>query len=118
MTDLFKNVFWSIIVGGRGGGCTVLFHMLKYVSVVQAVYEEEVACHYRPLLEIYLLPISGLLFIPDYLKTQEMCNKEVDIKPQFLVLVPDHLKTEEMCNKAVCKHPWLLKHVSDWFVTQ
>ena len=114
MIDLFKNVFWYIIEGA----CTVLLHMLKYVPGAQKACEEEVTCQYRPLLEIYLLPISGLFFIPDHFKIQEMCNKEVDIRPHFLVLVPDHLNTEEMCNKAVCKHPWLLKYVLDWFVAE
>ena len=114
MIDLFKNAFWYIIEGA----CTVFLHVLKYVPGTQEAYEQEVVRHYRPLLEIYLLPMLGLFFIPDHLKTQEMCNKEVDIKPHFLVLVPDRLRAEEMCNKAVCKYPWLLKYLPDWFVTQ
>ena len=83
-----------------------------------SVQRSVVVRHYRPLLEIYLLPMSVFFFIPDHLKAQEMCNKEVGIKPHFLVLVPDRLKIEEMCNKALCKHPWLLKYVPAWFVTQ
>ena len=92
MIDLFKNAFWYIIEGA----CTVLLHKLKYLPGAQETYEEEVVRHYRPLLEIHLLPMSGLFFIPDHLKTLEMCYKEVDIEPRFLALVPDRLKAEEM----------------------
>ena len=79
MIDLFKNVFWDIIEGTF----IVLLHMLKYFPGTQEAYKEEVARHNRPLLKIYLLPMSRLFFIPDHLKTQEMCNKEVDINSHF-----------------------------------
>ena len=39
--------------------------------------------------------------VPDYFKTQEMCDKEVEKGPWSSVEVPDHFKTQEMCNKAV-----------------
>ena len=39
-------------------------------SRAQEAYDEAVVRHCRPLLEIYLLLISGLFFIPDHLKTQ------------------------------------------------
>ena len=68
MIDLFKNVFWDIIERV----CTVLLHMLKYVPGAQEAYEEEVTCHYRPLLEIYLLPMSGLFFILIILDTGDV----------------------------------------------
>ena len=114
MIDLFKNAFSYIIEGT----CTVLLHILKYVSGVQEASDEVVARHYRLLLEIYLLPMSGLFFIPDHLKTQEMCNKEVNIEPCFLALVPYRLKAQGMCDKAMQNKPWLLKYVPDWFVTR
>ena len=114
MIDLFKNAFWYIVEGAY----TVLLHMLKYVPGVQKACDEVVAWHYRPLLELYLLPMSGLFFIPDHLKTQEMCIKAVEVDPSFLRLVPDHLKTQGMCDKAVHNKPWLLKYVPDWFVTR
>ena len=114
MIDLFKNEFWYIIEGA----CTVLLHMLKYVPGAQEAYDDEVIRHYRLLLEIYLLLMSGLFFISDHLKTQEMCNEEVDIEPRLLALVPDHLKTEEICNKAVRRKLYTLRYVPDWFVTQ
>ena len=112
MTGLFKKVFWHIIKGA----CDVL---LKYVPGVQEACDEVVSRHYRPLLEIHLLLLtSGLFFIPDHLKTHDMCNKEVDIEPCFLRLVPDRLKTQGICDKAVHNKPWLLKYVPDWFVTR
>ena len=114
MISLFKNTFWYIIEGV----CTVLLRMLKYVPGVQEAYDEAVGRHYSPLIGIYLLPMSGLFFITDHLKTQEMYNKEMDIEPRFLPLVAARLKTQGMCEKAVEKYPWLLKHFLDWFVTR
>ena len=112
MIGFFKNAFWYIIERA----CDFF---LKYVPGVQETCDEVVAQHYRPLLEVHLLlPTSGLFFIPDHLKTQEMCNKGVDMELCFLWFVPDHLKTQGMCDKAVHKKPWLLKYVPDWFVTR
>ena len=111
MIGFFKKIFWHIIEGA----CDVL---LKYVPGLQEACDEVVAQLCRPLLEIHLLlPTSGLFFIPDHLKTQEMCDKEMDIEPCFLRLVPNRLKTQGMCDKAVHNEPWLLKYVPDWFVT-
>ena len=64
MIDLFENAFWYIIEGA----CTVLLHKLKYLPGAQEAYDKEAVRHYRPLLEIHLLPMSGLFFIPDHLK--------------------------------------------------
>ena len=72
--------------------------------------------HYQ--IYIYFPCHASYFFIPDHLKIQDMCNKEVDIVPHFLALVPDRLNTDEMCNKAVCKDPWLLKYVPDYFVME
>ena len=36
----------------------------------------------------------------------------------MLCYIPDHLKTREMCDAAVREDPWLLKYVPNWFVTQ
>ena len=85
--------------------------MLKNFPLDQEAYDVEVARHCRSLLDTHLPITSGLFFIPDHLKTQEMCNKKVDIKPRFLALAPDRLKTQEMCNKVVRREPFTLKHV-------
>ena len=37
----------------------------------------------------------SLQFVPDHLKTQEMCEKAVEEKPYTMKSVPDHLKTQE-----------------------
>ena len=58
------------------------------------MHEGVVAGRYRPLLEIYLIPIKEVL-------------KKVD----------KVLKTRGMCIKAVEKYLWLLKYVPDYFVT-
>ena len=39
--------------------------------------------------------------IPDRFKTQEMCNKAVEVDPWQLKDVPYRFKTHKMCNKAV-----------------
>ena len=66
-------------------------------------HDEVVARRRSPLLEIYLICIKA---------------KDVDIEPRFLPFLPDRIKTREMCEKAVKKYLWLLKYVPDWFVTQ
>ena len=65
-------------------------------------HAEVVARRRSPLLEIYLICIKA---------------KDVDIEPRFLPFLPDRIKTREMCEKAVKKYLWLLKYVLDWFVT-
>ena len=35
-----------------------------------------------------------------------------------LAYVPDHLKTQNMCDKIVEESPWSLEYVPNWFVTQ
>ena len=57
-------------------------------------------------------------FVSDRLKTQEMCNKAVTCSPDTLWDVPDHLKTQEICDKAVGIDPYMLGHASYWLVTQ
>ena len=81
-------------------GCIVLYiigwirTVLKYILGPQVMHEGVVARCYRPLLEIYLIPIKEVL-------------KKVD----------KVLKTRGMCIKAVEKYLWLLKYVPDYFVT-
>ena len=50
-------------------------------------------------------------YVPDDLKTQEMCNKAVEGDPWQLGDFPNHLKTEEMCEKAVEDQPETLQYV-------
>ena len=96
-----------------------MFQILKYVPGAQKAYDEVVAYYFRLLLERCLPPMSsGLFFIPDNIKTQEMCDKAIEDEPRSLALVTDHLKAQEMFEKAVEKDPWLLKYVPNWFVTQ
>ena len=47
-----------------------------------------------------------------------MCNEAVEVNPWQLYDVPDFLKTEEMCDGVVRRDSYLLQFVSDWFVTQ
>ena len=60
----------------------------------------------------------SLAFVPDNLKTQEMCVKAVEIDPYTLRHIPNHFKTQKMCDKAVEVGPGLLEYVPNWFVTQ
>ena len=44
--------------------------------------------------------------IPNYFKTQEMCNEVVRIEPRPLASPTDRFKTQEMCNKAGPMYPY------------
>ena len=49
---------------------------------------------------------------------QERFNKEVRRKLRFLVSVPNYFKTQKLCDKAVEKDSWLLRYVPDHYETQ
>ena len=61
---------------------------------------------------------SWIITIPDHLKTQEMCNEAVRIKPLSLVYVLDYLKTQEMCLEVVQNKPCMLLFVPNHLITQ
>ena len=120
MSDLFKNPFLCII----RGTCTALLHMLKYIPGVQKLCNEAVA-----------RSPSKLRRVPDYFKTQKMCDAAIRMDPGMvnfitpdgvllrmasvlLFFVPDHLKTQEMCDKMVAFNPYMLDDVPDYFKTQ
>ena len=56
--------------------------------------------------------------ISDDFKTQEICEKAVEVNAWRLYVVPDHFKNQEVGNKAIEADPYKLKDVPDWFVTQ
>ena len=58
-----------------------------------------------------------LKYVPDYLKTEKMCERAVEEDSWSLVYVPDCFKRKDMC-KGVCPHPRLIGHVPDHFKTQ
>ena len=61
--------------------------------------------------------IRGGHFVPDRLKTQEMCNKAIKEKPWSLADVPNHLSGRtKYVKKAVPKYPYSLKFVPDLFM--
>ena len=95
MIDLFKKAFGYI-----------LLHMLKYVSGMQEMCDEEVCSDPR------FLP-----FVPDCFKTPGICNEAVHRKPYTPWYVPDHLRTQKMFEGVVENEPWLLKYVPDWLKT-
>ena len=48
-----------------------------------------------------------------------MCIKAVKkVDPWLLKYVPDHLKTQEMCDNALRYYLYSLEHVPDWFAKQ
>ena len=47
--------------------------------------------------------LLNIWYVPEHLKTQEMCNEAVQMDPWALRYVPDHFVTQEMCNEAVEK---------------
>ena len=66
---------------------------------------------------VQINPLS-FTYVPDFLKTQEMCNRAVDEWPWLLKYVPDQYKTKELCYKTVGRYLSSLQFVPDWFVTQ
>ena len=64
------------------------------------------------------MTLRNLEFVPDHLKTQEMCNEAVHINPLLLTYVSDHFNTEEMCKEAVTNKAYTLRYVLDYLKTQ
>ena len=64
-----------------------------------------------------MLPAWCTFFIPDHLKTQEMCDKAVARNPSMLDYIPDQSKTQEMYIKVVEGDPFQLRQVCDEFKT-
>ena len=54
----------------------------------------------------------------EHLKSQEMCNHAVQMKPCFLAYATDSFKAQDMCERGVEKNLWCLKYVSDHFKTE
>ena len=44
-----------------------------------------------------------LEFVPDWYRTQKMCDKDVNTHPSTIEYVPDQFKAQEMCDKAIDK---------------
>ena len=57
-------------------------------------------------------------FVPNYLKTQEVCIKAFEVYPWSLEYVPDKLKAPKMCDDALWDDAFSLICVPNWFVTQ
>ena len=86
--DLIKYIIERMVEGTRA----VMLHMLKYVPGVQGVDGEA-------------LDIGGypLAYVPDRLKTQEMCERAVEDKPEALRFVPDHIMSDLLLNLIIPK---------------
>ena len=97
MIHLFKNAFRY-----------ALWHMLKFISDLKKINEELVRID----------TLNYVIFTPDHLKTQEMCNEAVSIEPLSLVYVPDYFETQKMCNEAVKVDPCFSTNVPDYLITQ
>ena len=63
---------------------------------------------------------SPLAFVPDYLKTEGMCNEAVRRKPYTTTLyyVPDRLKMQEMFNEVMRNNAIAFFFIPDRFKTQ
>ena len=60
---------------------------------------------------------SWIVTIPNYLKTQEMCDQAVDTNPLSLAYVPGQYKVQEMCNNVAHNKLCMLLFVLDYFWT-
>ena len=54
-----------------------------------------------------------ILFVPDHLWTQEMCNEILRTMPDEFHRIPDRFKTKKMCDKAVKDDSSSLQFVPD-----
>ena len=52
-------------------------------------------------------------FVPDQLKTKNMCKHPVKKLPYPLRYVPDQYKTQQMCDKAILENGGTLMSVPD-----
>ena len=55
---------------------------------------------------------------PDHLKTLEICNEAVHIKPLSLAYAPDRFKVQKMCDDAVHNKLCMMLFVPDHFKTR
>ena len=54
-----------------------------------------------------------LKFVPDYLKTKNVCNNPVKKLLFATMYIPDRYKTQEMCNKVILKNGRMLSFIPD-----
>ena len=54
-----------------------------------------------------------LKFVPDYLKTKQLCNCAVKKLPFVIRYAPNRYKTLKMCNRAILKNVGTLESVPD-----
>ena len=54
---------------------------------------------------LYAFAPNQIEDVPDYLKTQEICDEAVRKDPWFLVYIPDSFNTQQMCEVAVEENP-------------
>ena len=52
-----------------------------------------------------------LKFVPDHLKTKNMCKIAVKKLPFVIMYVPDRYKTQEMCGKIILEFGGMLKYI-------
>ena len=62
----------------------------------------------------YVAMVNILKYVPGF----QGVDEAVSIKPRYLTFVPDRLKTQDMCSEAVRKDAYILGDVSDHFKTQ
>ena len=55
--------------------------------------------------------------IPNWYKTQKMCERNVSEDPFILFYCPDRYRTQRVCDEAVDDCQAVLKFIPDWFVT-
>ena len=104
MSELRGNSFYGRMIEGLD---YLPASAQRWIKGIQETLKKFV--HINPLLFTY---------VPDDLKTAEMCNGAVDDWPWLLEYVSDQYKTKEMCDKVVERYPSPLQSVPDWFVTQ
>ena len=59
-----------------------------------------------------------LKFVPDHLKTKDMCKHEVETLPYLLRYVHDWYKTQQMYDKTILKNNGTLKSIPGFYENQ
>ena len=62
-------------------------------------------------------PSSPLSYVPENLKTQEICEAAMAQSPHALRYVPEQFKTAEYCHKAVQEDSRIFKYVPENYKT-
>lgn len=63
-------------------------------------------------------PSNSLKSVPIDDRTQEVCEKAVEIFSSNIKYVPEKYLTKKMCKNSIIKNPWNIEYIPDKFMTR